>query len=634
MKFFIPALFPLLLVDIASAQTASSNPPVARPKTEECSVSGIVVKLAGGEPVKTATVQLQNLQDLARTTSVVTDVSGRFELRGIDPGRYWLKVSRTGFVTQEYGQRTPNDPGAEIRLSAGQNLRDLLFRLIPWGVISGRILDEEGEPLPWAQVSALREVYSSGKRKLSPEALVPTNDLGDFRLFGLKPGRYFVSAKYKAGLHIVGRGEVREDDNDDFRPEFMPIYYPNSPDPARASTIALKAGEEITSVEILLRPVATYRIRGRVYNMVAGRRSNTGVIVQLEQRNSNITWGSPDRQLNVEKTDGSFEIAGVLPGSYTLSAFWFEDGRRYQARQSIEVGNADLEGVNLAIMSGITIPGRIVWDGKPSLERDELLVSIAAADSMVSFNTPARVVGGSFVLRDVFDGTYRLRVIGQSKDGYVKSVRYGSSESLDSGFTVFRGTQSSLEVTISSRGALIQGAVMDKDNLPVTGVWVVLVPDEAHRDQSRLFQKAAPDQFGHYLLRGIAPGDYKVFSWDEVEDGAWEDPDFLRTFEDRGQKVSVEEGDTKTLDIVTIGKASEGLKLCGGNYSGCREERMKSRRTVTLGPYAPMRPASTGSPRLSARSRSTPASSSSDKLKPCAGSTRFIPVGYTGRGGR
>ena len=634
MKFFIPALFPLLLVDIASAQTASSNPPVARPKTEECSVSGIVVKLAGGEPVKTATVQLQNLQDLGRTTSVVTDVSGRFELRGIDPGRYWLKVSRTGFVTQEYGQRTPNDPGAEIRLSAGQNLRDLLFRLIPWGVISGRILDEEGEPLPWAQVSALREVYSSGKRKLSPEALVPTNDLGDFRLFGLKPGRYFVSAKYKAGLHIVGRGEVREDDNDDFRPEFMPIYYPNSPDPARASTIALKAGEEITSVEILLRPVATYRIRGRVYNMVAGRRSNTGVIVQLEQRNSNITWGSPDRQLNVEKTDGSFEIAGVLPGSYTLSAFWFEDGRRYQARQSIEVGNADLEGVNLAIMSGITIPGRIVWDGKPSLERDELLVSIAAADSMVSFNTPARVVGGSFVLRDVFDGTYRLRVIGQSKDGYVKSVRYGSSESLDSGFTVFRGTQSSLEVTISSRGARIQGAVMDKDNLPVTGVWVVLVPDEAHRDQSRLFQKAAPDQFGHYLLRGIAPGDYKVFSWDEVEDGAWEDPDFLRTFEDRGQKVSVEEGDTKTLDIVTIGKASEGLKLCGDNYSGCREERMKSRRTVTLGPYAPMRPASTGSPRLSARSRSTPASSSSDKLKPCAGSTRFIPVGYTGRGGR
>jgi|SRR6266478_8055492 len=178
MKFFITMSFPFLLASIASAQTTSGNPPATGRKTEECAISGIVVKLAGSEPVKTATVRLQRLQDLADTVSVVTDVSGRFELRGIDPWRYRLKVSRTDFVTHEYGQRTPNDPGAEIRLSPGQSVRDLLFRPTPWGVIAGRVLDEEGEPLPWAQVSALREVHSSGKRKLSPEALVPTNDLG------------------------------------------------------------------------------------------------------------------------------------------------------------------------------------------------------------------------------------------------------------------------------------------------------------------------------------------------------------------------------------------------------------------------------------------------------------------------
>src|SRR3989442_9857803 len=229
-------------------------------------------------------------------------------------------------------------------------------------------------------------------------------------------------------------------------------YYPNSPDPARASTIALKAGEEITSVEILLRPVATYRIRGRVYNMVAGRRSNTGVIVQLEQRNSNITWGSPDRQLNVEKTDGSFEIAGVLPGSYTLSAFWFEDGRRYQARQPIEVGNANVEGANLTIAPGITISGRIIWDGKPSMDRADLFVGLVPVDSTISFNAPARATGSLFSLKDVFDGNYRLGVVGQSTDCYLKSIRYCSSEALATGFTVFRGTQVPLEVTISSRG--------------------------------------------------------------------------------------------------------------------------------------------------------------------------------------
>src|SRR6267378_3386279 len=125
-----------------------------------------------------------------------------------------------------------------------------------------------------------------------------------------RPGLYLALTKYLPGLHIIARGEVREDDSEDSRPEFMPIYYPNSPDPAKASTITLKAGEELTAVEILLRPVTTYRVGGRVYNMVAGRRSNTGVIVQLAQRNSNVAWSSPDHQLNVENADGSFEIAG------------------------------------------------------------------------------------------------------------------------------------------------------------------------------------------------------------------------------------------------------------------------------------------------------------------------------------
>ncbi len=466
MRLFSLVLILLFFPTIASAQAPPRNPTPASPASEECSVSGMVVKLAGSEPLKNATVQLQNPQDLAHTISVVTDAGGRFELKGIDAGRYRLKVSRTGFVTQEYGQKSPNDPGTEIRLSPGQNWRGLLFRMIPWGVIAGRVLNEDGDPLPWAQVSALREVYSSGKRKLSTEALVPTNDLGEYRLFGLKPGRYFICAKYRPGRYLSS--------------------------------------------------------------------------------------GSSNRQANIENPDGSFEFAGVSPGSYTLSAFWFEDGRRYQARQPLEVGNANVEGANLTIAPGITISGRIIWDGKPGLDRADLFVSLVPVDSTISFNAPARATGSSFSLKDVFDGTYRLGVVGQSKDCYLKSIRYGSNEALETGFTVFRGTQLPLEVTISSRGAHAQGAVTDKDGLPVTGVWVVLVPDESRRDQFRLYQKASADQYGHFLLRGIPPGDYKIFCWEEVEDGAWEDPDFLRPFEDRGQKVSVEESDTKTVDVVAI----------------------------------------------------------------------------------
>ena len=187
--------FLLALPTAAQSPKRSSSP--SRPQQQLCSLSGMVVKLAGSEPLRSATVELQSLEDRTHTVSVATDAGGRFQIKGIDPGRYRLKVIRNGFVTQEYGQKTPSDPGSDLRLSTGQNLKDLLFRLIPWSVIAGRILNEDGEPLPWAQVSALREVYREGKRKLSPELMVPTNDLGEYRLFGLQPGRYFVSAKYK-----------------------------------------------------------------------------------------------------------------------------------------------------------------------------------------------------------------------------------------------------------------------------------------------------------------------------------------------------------------------------------------------------------------------------------------------------
>jgi len=542
-----------LLALPAAAQSPQRSSSLSRPQQQLCSLSGMVVKLAGSEPLRSATVELQSLEDRTHKVSVTTDAGGRFQIKGIDPGRYRLKVTRNGFVTQEYGQKTPSDPGSDLRLSTGQDLKDLLFRLIPWSVISGRILNEDGEPLPWAQVSALREVYREGKRKLSPEVMVPTNDLGEYRLFGLRPGRYFVSAKYKPGVQIVGQQQIQTGLNDDSERGYAPTYYPGSPDLARASSITVKAGDEISSVEILLRPVTVFRIRGRVFNMVSAKRSGAGVNIVLEPRNTGLAWSFPDQQVHVEKPDGSFEITNVLPGSYVLSAFWFDEGKRYQARQSVEVGNADVEGINLTIALGVAVSGHVTWDGKPSLERDELTVHASAVDSSMSFTSPARTTSGDlFVLRDVSEGTYRLDVYGQSKDCYLKAVRYGTRDGLDDGFTVIRGTQASLEVTISSQGARVQGTITDADKVPAAGLWVVLVPDAAHRGQSRLYKQATTDQFGHFDLRGIAPGDYKLFSWEEVEDGAWEDPDFLKPFEEKGEKVSLQKGDVKTVEIVAI----------------------------------------------------------------------------------
>jgi protocatechuate 3,4-dioxygenase beta subunit len=536
-----------LLGSFAVAQTSKTTP---TPKEDQCRITGMVVKLADSEPLRKTRVSLQSVDDRTRTVAVVTDAGGRFELKGLDPGRYRLRASRLGYVTYEYGQRKPEDPGAVLTLRSGQEMKDLQFRLIPSAVIAGRILDEDGEALPGVGVSALREVYAKGKRRLSTKATVETNDLGEYRLFGLEPGRYFVSAVYP---HWNRFGTTDNAEDPTTEPQgYAKMYYPGTPEATKANSFAVKAGEEIPSVEMLMQKVLVYRIRGRVYNQIT-HKPGMGTNIILTTKTQTHDWDASYQQTSVQKQDASFEIPEVVPGSYALTAFWFDEGKVYSTTIPVDVGNADVEGVALTIAQGVVINGQILWEGKPALDKDELTVMPVAADIGLEFHGMSRVDPGNFfTLKDMGDGTYRAEVQGQSKDCYIKDVRYAGSSALEDGFTVARGVTASLEITISSHGASLQGNVTDADGLPATGVWAVLVPSAPRRAQNRLYKMQTTDQYGHFILRGIAPGDYPLFSWDEVEDGAWEDADFLKPFEEKGEKVTVQEGDSKSVNLTTI----------------------------------------------------------------------------------
>jgi hypothetical protein len=554
MKLGLFALLGLLVASSAGAQ--ASNPYAEPAKQTTCSVSGLVVKLPGSVPLTSATVHLESVDDRTRTFSGVTDVGGRFEIKGIDPGRYRLRVIRNGYITQEYGQRTSQDPGAILALGPGHDVKDLLFRLFPSAVIAGSVKNENGDPLPWVRVSALRATYLRGKRTLSSEATVVTNDLGEYRLFGLRPGRYFLSATYKPGQRLDPAGGD-EDFDDAGKSRYVPTYYPGTPDPASATALTIRTGDEIPSMDLLLEPTTVYSIRGRV-NLLGSRRNPNGVILVLEVRSTGLGWSVPARQVIVDKPDGVFEIQGVLPGSFTLSAFLFEEGRRYQARQSFDIATSDAEGIQLTPLPGMDIRGQIIWDPKPSLDKDALILSVKPADAAFQYAAQARVgPNGAFSLRDVSEGLYRLTATGASQECYLKSIRYAGMEVSDDEFNVVRGTQATLEVTISSRGGNIQGTVKDADGLPAAGVRVVLVPDEAHRSEFRLFKQTNTDPYGRYNIRGIAPGAYKLFSWEQVEQNAWEDPDFLKPFEAKSESVSLQESDGKSIDLVAIRSASQ-----------------------------------------------------------------------------
>lgn len=541
----------LLLTVWAAAQTTVKPTTNNEVKEETCVVSGIVVRKADSVPLKGATVQLVNGEDRENTIATKTGPDGHFELRNVPAGQYRFKAMRNGYVEYEYGQKKAADPGATFTLRAGQRMRDLIFKLARAGVITGRIYDDDGEAMPGAIVSALRQIYKDGRKQFETTNSDRSNDLGEYRLHGLAPGRYYVSVQPQTWNRVVGDREFSGTEKNGGERGYARIYYPNATDPGRATSIEVKEGEEVPAVDILMKEVAVYRVRGKVLNLISKHGSReTGL--QVMRRNGKVDWDFLTAA-NVAKTDGTFEIPEMVPGEYTVLAFWGDEGKMYSTQEDVDVVNADVDGLMLSIAPGVNIAGQVNWEGKMSLEGDEVSITASPVQSGFVWGGMARVnEAQQFTLKDVPQGVFRLEIEGLSKDCYIKEVRQGENLLSDDFFRVARGAAIPLEVTVSSRGAKVEGTVTNEDSLPVAGVWVVAIPEEAKSKQHRLFKSETTDQFGHFSLRGLAPGKYKLFSWDGAERGVWEDEDFVKPFEEKGVTVEVLDGDRKAADLSLI----------------------------------------------------------------------------------
>jgi protocatechuate 3,4-dioxygenase beta subunit len=547
-----------LLVSIGlSAQEAPSTQTAKTPSNQTCRISGLVVKSGTSEPLKKAHIYLRKEDDPMSGYTTHTDAAGHFAIEKIDPGRYDLRVGHTGYVSQSYGENSSTSRGAVLALNPGREIRDLLFRMVPWAVISGKVTDEDGDPVSDAQVQAMRHSVKEGKRVLEPRSVASTNDLGEFRLYGLAKGRYFIHAvvgsRWDSGLLDSSVGDAGSTS----RAGYAPVYYPGTADEARAATIEVAPGQEVSAIDFMLLPIRTFRVRGHVFDAVLGQPAKDCFIflVRHDPGESNSFY---NQQSGTNCVKGAFQLSDVPPGSYYILANSWNVGKQRAARAVIDVNNTNLDDVSLTFAPGIALTGHILVEGHEILDFSEVNVRLDDPEQYFGGEAGAAVKpNGTLTVENLTEGNYQIGVGGRpagfSPDFYLKAARVNGEDVLERGLTIGAGsTRGPLEIVLSSAGARIEGTVTDENDLPFAGAVVAIVPERDRRKQFRLFKDTTTDQYGQFILRGVAPGTYKLFSWKEVEDNAWEDPEFLAPFETQGTGVTAEENGHITIRLKLI----------------------------------------------------------------------------------
>jgi protocatechuate 3,4-dioxygenase beta subunit len=544
-------------------------PARAQPPVEKSTVQGQVINGVTRAPVKKAQVVLMKMEARGTSFGAVSDAEGNFAMNDLEPGRYRLSAFRAGFAPVNW------QPGASggmqaLTLTPGQKLTGILLRLTPHAVVTGRVLDEEGQPLAKVSIQLLRLRYDRGQRRLMPAHRESTNDLGEYRVFDIAPGRYSISATYPLSAMYTGILDRTASPDGSGQPAqeegYAPVYYPGTLDPASAGSVDLSPGAELRGVDFNLAPTRTVRVRGHLASEIPGTNVRETMLMLMPRGQSgSMFFERPAGGVIDDK--GTFEFRGVVPGAYTLYARLFKDSRVYSAWQPVDVGPANVEGIAVAVTSGADLPGRVTVEGNPGSKLDKVMVSLEAGGAYFAGGAGARIKpDGTFTLENVAPGEYRLSVFGLEGGLHLKSARYGDREVLDAGLDLSKGfTGAFLDVAVAANGGQIEGTVADSQQKPAANVTVALVPDSSRRGKTYLFKGIATDPSGRFTLRGVAPGEYMLFAWEDVEQGAWQDPEFLKSYEKNGESISVQENGRHTVQLQLIPSGQQTGKDKSGN---------------------------------------------------------------------
>jgi len=550
------------LMILAVPATGAQTPPIQLPpgvpqiaapprdtsqKTGTARIRGRVVAADTGQPIRKAQVRAF-APDIRENRVTSTDGDGRFELKELPAGRYNLNASKGSFVLLQYGQVRPFAPGKPIELRDGETLEKVDFALPRGGIVTGRVVDEFGDPMADVSVAPMRYQFVQGRRRLTGSGRqATTNDIGEFRLFGIAPGQYYLQATLRSGMIMTGESDDRSG--------YAATYYPGTPNVAEAQRITIGLGQTLNDLNLALTTTRTSRVSGAAFDST-GKPLSGGMVMAMQT--GGMFTMSGGAQI---RPDGTFTLSSLAPGDYVLRANGmggFGEMPEFAVAR-VTVGGEDVTGVQVAALKPVTVSGRIlVPPGTQSFQPSTVRIVSSFVDPDLMMGGPG--TGGGKINDDLtFEvkmppGRSLVRLLARTAGDWVtKAQRLDGADVMDTGIDVRPGQDiAGLEIELTNQQSQVTGSVSNGRGEPVKDYAVVVFSRDRERwsyPQTRYVRPAQPDQDGRFKVTGLPAGDYYAIALDYVEPGESTDPEFLDRVKDRAVPFSLSDGGTKALDL-------------------------------------------------------------------------------------
>ena len=547
----------LTLAASAQAPADRPRPPRFASSVDSTSVVRGRVTSATGGVIRGAEVRAREVNG-RETRLVTTDDTGLYEIRDLPPGSYNVTASKTGFITQAYGQKRPFAAAQALNIGERQSLQ-ANFTLARAGAIGGRVLDEFGDPVAGARVQVLRSRYTRGRRTLAPTGVGDqTDDTGAFRLYALPPGDYYVGAALRAATSETPLIEAQVG---------AQTYYPGTTSLGEAQRIRLGVGEEQPNITFSLAPARTVRVSGNVVSAQGGPADDAAV--RLIRVTDLTLAGVPIGNFGMSQANGAFTIVNVVPGSYLLEAhvgetFGPQSESAETASVPISVGTDDLTGLTVTTAPAGTVNGRVTTDtGAPppagTQVRFDAALSGIELQATVDGQTRPRGPGAGgaplppYAFRlPIIRGGFSLGVA--TAEGWMlKAVEVDGTDMTDR-ILDLRGSAHDVRVVLTDRVTQLDGTVASGSR-PASEVDVVLFPDEPvlWAFPARHVRTLKTGADGRFSVRGLPPHEsYLAVAVDYLDDGETQDPEFLEGLREQATRFSVDYGESRSLALRVV----------------------------------------------------------------------------------